>query len=1260
MGRVWRATDVVLHREVAIKELVPPPGLTPDERREMRERSLREARAIARLNNINVVRVFDVLRTDADPWIVMEYVPSRSLQDALASDGPFPPVRAAEIGLGVLNALRAAHRNGVVHRDVKPGNVLIGADGRVVLTDFGLATVPGDPNVTRTGLVLGSPAYIAPERARDGTAGPGADLWSLGATLYAAVEGSSPFARPTAIATLAALATENPPQSRNAGPLKPVLNGLLRKDPTHRINAEETERLLLRATGKRSKLTFPMSPTMRRPGVGRERPALPGSTPVVPGGPAAAGSAPVVPGPRPPVTSGRSSAPGRPTSPGAPPVTPGRPAVAPAASAEGRAPVYVPGKASVGRAQRPGDTPTRVDGPKIDKTPIDATRIDAPPAQSRPQQNQDLLGTSGDAPQTAADPQSGATPGAPVQHPSALGKGSRGAYGTITPGGAAGPRDQPVDAAAAQGSLAERAVAERAAAQQATANRVAAEQETADRATRERSAADRVAAEQAAAERAATEKAAADRAATQKATAELEAFEKAAAAWEAAEQARADRAAAERATARRLADERAAAQRAAAQQAAEERAAADRAAAERAERERIEAAEMAAAEQAAAERAAAEKAAAERAEQEKAAAQRKAAAKAAAEQAAAKRAERERIEAERAAAELAAAERAAVERAADERAAEERASAAEAEALEAHEAEAGQVEAIEVGQASAVDSDVADGSTGDKADAGPTRDKATDPETESTTAPTESDSAARAAEDMNGSPAAEPTPDVADADGPLADEEPSADEGAGSAVDSARSALKPAPGARAGAHSSKSSRKKGRGRTPARNTRTGTTAIEAPDAEHSVESTPLSSTAAPAEPKTADADRADPAPEADQNTSESTTSAATVETVAEPVDTEAASPDDNGPGKLTVVPPSPAEDVEPSEGQPAKDTGTRTSKVAALRSRERKVTTATLPATEDGTAEAGVIGFPLARTKPAKPETPAVEPDQADDRTTLVGEPIRKDRTTADATRVVGPNRPAWQPMQVMPRPPAKGLTVFGMTLTRRQTTIGGAILLALILLLVFLVPKAFGDDKPGDNNRKTGAAPITSAGVKPTSDASAGAGPATSPQQASTAPSSAPASGAAVPLPDGWYLYNDKATGFSVPVPKDWAVSHQGSEVYFRERGGQYRLLIVDQTNTPAADPVKDWSSKESQRRGEYRNYHQIGIRKVSYWDNAADWEYTYNSNRGNPLHVVKRGFITAKDQAYGITWSTSEKDWAANKPNLDLIYKGFIPAKS
>ncbi|GIF43112.1 serine/threonine protein kinase [Actinoplanes xinjiangensis] len=371
MGRVWRATDVVLHREVAIKELVPPPGLTPGERQEMRERSLREARAIARLNNINVVRVFDVLSTDADPWIVMEYVASRSLQDTLAQDGPFNALRAAEIGLGVLNALRAAHRNGVMHRDVKPGNVLLGADGRVVLTDFGLATVPGDPNVTRTGLVLGSPAYIAPERARDGTAGPAADLWSLGATLYAAVEGASPFARPSAIATLAALATENVPVARNAGPLKPVLNGLLRKDPAHRINAEEAERLLSRAAGRRAKITFPMSPTMRRPGAGRERPSLPsgpGGPPVLPGSGwgTATGSAPVVPNPRPPVVQ--------------PPGADGRPH-------------FASGKAQVGG--QPPETPRR--GAK----PLDPTRLDTPPVRDG---SNPLSGTSHASPPEAGRP----------------------------------------------------------------------------------------------------------------------------------------------------------------------------------------------------------------------------------------------------------------------------------------------------------------------------------------------------------------------------------------------------------------------------------------------------------------------------------------------------------------------------------------------------------------------------------------------------------------------------------------------------------------------------------------------------------------------------------------------------------------------------------------------------------------------------------------------------------------------------------------
>ncbi|GHJ43193.1 hypothetical protein Cs7R123_05350 [Catellatospora sp. TT07R-123] len=267
MGRVWKARDEVLHRDVAIKEIIPPPGLTEQECQEMRERSLREARAIAQLSHTNAVRVFDVLRTDGEPWIVMEYVPSRSLHEVLTHDGPVTPQRAAEIGLGVLAALRAAHQVGVVHRDVKPGNVLLGHDGRVVLTDFGLATVPGDPNVTRTGMMLGSPAYMSPERARTNSAGPEADMWSLGATVFAAVEGQSPYARSTAIATLTALASEPPPPVRNAaGPLKTAVAGLLRRDPGSRMKADEAEQLFLRAIERR-KRGLSLLPGVRRVGL---------------------------------------------------------------------------------------------------------------------------------------------------------------------------------------------------------------------------------------------------------------------------------------------------------------------------------------------------------------------------------------------------------------------------------------------------------------------------------------------------------------------------------------------------------------------------------------------------------------------------------------------------------------------------------------------------------------------------------------------------------------------------------------------------------------------------------------------------------------------------------------------------------------------------------------------------------------------------------------------------------------------------------
>nr|BFE63372.1 serine/threonine-protein kinase [Dactylosporangium thailandense] len=295
MGRVWLARDEMLRRDVAVKEVVPPEGLTREERDELQLRTLREARAAARLNDANVVRIYDVVHTEEAPWIVMEYVPSRSLHQVITEDGPLPPERVAGIGLAVLSALKAAHAAGVLHRDVKPGNVLLADTGRVVLTDFGLAVFDGgDGAVTRPGLILGSPQYISPERAREGTSGPESDMWSLGATLYAAVEGRSPYARSTTYATLTALATEEPDAPVRAGVMKPVLTALLRKDPRARAGVAETERLLQRAASGEGRAwwSMPALPRARRsreghsgsPSGGTPRPApvaAPAARPVV-------------------------------------------------------------------------------------------------------------------------------------------------------------------------------------------------------------------------------------------------------------------------------------------------------------------------------------------------------------------------------------------------------------------------------------------------------------------------------------------------------------------------------------------------------------------------------------------------------------------------------------------------------------------------------------------------------------------------------------------------------------------------------------------------------------------------------------------------------------------------------------------------------------------------------------------------------------------------------------------------------------------
>ncbi|WP_433113869.1 serine/threonine-protein kinase [Micromonospora sp. CA-246542] len=250
MGRVWRARDEMLHREVAVKEVVPPNWLADHERAELRSRTLREARTAARLNHPAVVRLYDVVQVEGSPWIVMEYVPSRTLQDVLDAEGPLEPARAARIGLALLDALEAAHTAGVLHRDIKPQNVLVAHDGRVMLTDFGLATFDGgDGAMTRPGMVLGSPQYVAPERAAEGVSTVAADLWSLGATLHAAVEGRSPYARSNAMATLSALAAGPPDPAPHAGPLAPVLDGLLRRDPHDRLDHDEARRLLATAAG---------------------------------------------------------------------------------------------------------------------------------------------------------------------------------------------------------------------------------------------------------------------------------------------------------------------------------------------------------------------------------------------------------------------------------------------------------------------------------------------------------------------------------------------------------------------------------------------------------------------------------------------------------------------------------------------------------------------------------------------------------------------------------------------------------------------------------------------------------------------------------------------------------------------------------------------------------------------------------------------------------------------------------------------------
>jgi hypothetical protein len=249
MGTVWLAHDEVLNRPVAVKEVTLLPGGDPAQRAALGERLVREARAAAAIDHPNAVRVYDVADDAGRPWIVMELLTGRTLDAAVRADGPLPPAQVARIGMALLDALEAAHRVGVLHRDVKPANVQLCDNGRVVLTDFGIARQTGDPALTRTGEIVGSPAYMSPERARGGPLGPAADLFSLGATLYAAVEGRAPFQREEPIATLHAVVTEDPPPAPRAGPLAPVLAHLLAKDPAGRPGPAQVRAALQEVAG---------------------------------------------------------------------------------------------------------------------------------------------------------------------------------------------------------------------------------------------------------------------------------------------------------------------------------------------------------------------------------------------------------------------------------------------------------------------------------------------------------------------------------------------------------------------------------------------------------------------------------------------------------------------------------------------------------------------------------------------------------------------------------------------------------------------------------------------------------------------------------------------------------------------------------------------------------------------------------------------------------------------------------------------------
>ena len=415
MGTVWRAWDEILDREVAVKELRISDGLPPDERAKAYQRTHREARTAARLSHPGVVMVFDVAEEDGRPWIIMELVAARSLDQIIAHDGPLPPHRAADAGRQLLAALAAAHAAGVLHRDVKPSNVLLADGGRAVLTDFGIATFQGDPKLTQTGMVMGSPGFTAPERIQGQPATPASDLWSLGATLYAAVEGHGPFDKAGgAITTMSAIINSDPPSAPSAAGLGVVIDALLRRDAAARPDAATAARML-----------GAMGPLPSAAGPGNVFTPFRARQPERGARGAAEAGTPGAPSPGEPSAPGGAGVPSVP-----PPWGTGVPAagvhggagldsplgVAPGLAGGGQAPA-----AASGRARGPADrrSPRAENGPAA--PPAIPTSVDLPVQadQTIPVEPPAFLRAAGPAPPAQRDgnvlPWAGAQPGSPAQ-----------------------------------------------------------------------------------------------------------------------------------------------------------------------------------------------------------------------------------------------------------------------------------------------------------------------------------------------------------------------------------------------------------------------------------------------------------------------------------------------------------------------------------------------------------------------------------------------------------------------------------------------------------------------------------------------------------------------------------------------------------------------------------------------------------------------------------------------------------------------------